>query len=289
MTKSRKVPIVEKKKRANETAHWRTMADPGVRRLVGNLQSGWKSMGPLERGRLLCELAALGCSTRGLEKELGQSTTSIRRHIVLATLPEADRKAIESGASSKKILAQKAIADRHRRWQTRLDEDRKTGALSDKIATDILAFCRAGKQLRKNPILTGDVPILLNTVEWHLSQFATSGNRAVRVSKKLELNAQFRKMRPPKAKDAFWMEYQGKWLANFVWASAPEGPIRDRALQKAAARAGELAPTRTPIEMYKDRARRLAEISTPPPWRKADKKAWSLQRQGSLTPTTKRP
>ncbi len=214
--------------------------------------------------------------------------TSIRRHIVLATLPEADRKAIESGASSKKILAQKAIVDRHRRWQARLDEDRRTGALSDKIATDILEFCRAGKQLRKSPILTGDVPILLNTVEWHLSQFAASSYRAVRVSKKLELMAQFRKMRPPKAKDAFWMEYQGKWLANFVWANAPEGPIRDRALQKVVTRTGELTSPRTPIEMYKDRARRLAEISTPPPWRKTDKRAWSLQRQGSLTPKTGR-
>src|ERR1017187_3200339 len=108
MTKSRKVPIVDKKKRAYETAHWRTMADPAVRKLVSYLQLGWKSMGPLERGRLLHELAALGCSTRGLEKELGQSATSIRRHIVLATLPEADRKAIEYGASSKKILDRKS-------------------------------------------------------------------------------------------------------------------------------------------------------------------------------------
>src|ERR1017187_7182934 len=100
MTKRRKVPIKETKKRAHETAHWRTMADPAVQKLVSNLQLGWGSMGVLERGSLLRELAALGCSIRGLEKELGQSTTSIRRHIVLATLPEADRKAIDAGASA---------------------------------------------------------------------------------------------------------------------------------------------------------------------------------------------
>ena len=155
MTKRRKVPIKETKKRAHETAHWRTMADPAVQKLVSNLQLGWGSMGLLERGSLLRELAALGCSIRGLEKELGQSATSIRRHIVLATLPEADRKAIDAGASAKKILALKAIADRQRRRQRRIDEDRETGALSDKIATNILEFYRAGRQLRKKPNANG--------------------------------------------------------------------------------------------------------------------------------------
>jgi hypothetical protein len=209
--------------------------------------------------------------------------------MALAKLPEKDRRAIQAGASAKKILALKAIADRHKRRQARVDEDRKTGALSDELATTILEFCRAGKQLRKSPILAGDVPILLNTVEWHLLQFAASGHRPVRVSQKLKLNARFRKMRPTKGEDTFWMDDQGEWLANVLWASAPKGPIRDKALQKAISRAGELIPKRTPTEMYRDRARRSAEISTPPPWRKVDKGARSLERQGKPTPATKRP
>jgi hypothetical protein len=286
MIRSRRVSIKEKKKRAHDTAHRRTMTNSTVRELVSKLQQGWGSMGPLERGERLCELSSRGCSTRGLETELQQSATNIRRHMALAKLPEKDRKAIQAGASAKKILALKAIADRHKRQQKRVDEDRKTGALSDGIATNILEFCRAGKQLRKSPILTGDVLILLNTVEWHLSQFAASGHRPVRVSQKLKLNARFRKMRPTKAEDTFWMDYQAKWLANVIWASAPEGPIRDKALQKAVSRAGELTPKRTPSEMYQDRTRRLAEISTPPPWRKADKGARSMPRQGKPASTT---
>jgi hypothetical protein len=261
-----------------------------VRELVSKLQQGWGSMGTLERGERLCELSSLGCSTRGLETDLQQSTTSIRRHMALAKLPEKDRRAIQAGASAKKILALKAIADRHKRQQQRVDEDRKTGALSDRIATNILEFCRAGKQLRKNPILAGDVPILLNTVEWHLSQFAASGHRPVRVSQKLELKARFRKMRPIEAEDTFWINYQGEWLANVVWASAPERPIRERALQKAASRAGELIPKRTPSELYQDRKRRLAEIFASPARRKVvGNGARSLERQGRSTPEIKRP
>ena len=286
MTKSIRVTIKGKKKRAHDTVHRRRMTDSTVRELVSKLLQGWGSMGPLERGERLCELSSLGRSTRGLETELQQSATSIRRHMALAKLPEKGRKAIQAGASAKKILVLKAIADRHKRRQQRVDEDRKTGALSDQLATTILEFCRAGKQLRKSPILKGDVPILLKEVEWHLSQFAASGHRPVRVSQKLKLNARFRKMRPTKAEDTFWMNDQGEWLANVVWASAPERPIRQRALQKAEKRAGELTPKRTPSEMYQDRALRLAQIFASPAGRKADKGARSMPRQGKPASTT---
>src|ERR1035441_8572980 len=146
ITKSRRASIKKKNRRAHDTAHRRTMTDSSVRELVSKLLQGWGSMGPLERGERLCELSSLGCSTRGLETDLQQSATSIRRHMALAKLPEKDRKAIQAGASAKKILALKAIADRHKRRQQRVDEDRKTGALSDQLATTVLEFCRAGKQ-----------------------------------------------------------------------------------------------------------------------------------------------
>jgi hypothetical protein len=143
-------------------------------------------MGFQERGERLQELTSLGCSRRGLEKELKQSATSIRRHMVLAELPEKDRKAIAAGASAKDILAKKAIVDRVRRRQERINEDGITGVLSDRIATTIIEFCRLGKELRKPPILTGDLPAFLDTVKCFLQQFGTSGYKAIKVSKKLE-------------------------------------------------------------------------------------------------------
>ena len=83
MTRSRRVPTKKKNMRAHDTVHRRTMTDSSVRGLVSKLQQDWGSMGPLERGERLCELSSLGCSTRGLETELQQSATSIRRHMTL--------------------------------------------------------------------------------------------------------------------------------------------------------------------------------------------------------------
>jgi len=141
MIKGRKA----KKKKAtseHQSLHRRTMADPKVAEMVAVLRRRWVEMGPVDRGDRLRELTALGCSTRGLEKELKQSSTSIRRHMVLAQLPEQDREAIKSGASAKKILERKADANRHRRQAQRVIEDRRTGALSDDLANIVLESCR---------------------------------------------------------------------------------------------------------------------------------------------------
>ena len=273
----RKVAVQE---RLQGTAHRRSLANQTVQQLVGVLRQGWSAMGFQERGERLHELTFLGCSRRGLEKELKQSATSIRRHMVLAELPEKDRKAIAAGASAKDFLAKKAIVDRVRRRQERINEDGITGVLSDRIATTIIEFCRLGKELRKPPILTGDLPAFLDTVKCFLQQFGTSGYKAIKVSKKLESKAQYRKMRPRMAKDAFWIANQAEWLANIVWASAAEGPIRENALRKAENRAGELTPKKTPIQIYRDRTRRFAEILSPLPWRKMEKGARALTRQG---------
>ena len=48
------------------------------------------------------DLTALGCSTRGLGEELGQSATTVRRHIAIAKLPAAQREAVRNGKSAKK-------------------------------------------------------------------------------------------------------------------------------------------------------------------------------------------
>src|ERR1035438_10922405 len=88
MTKGRKATKKKMATHEHQSLHRRTMADPKVAEMVAVLREGWPEMGPVERGDRLRELTALGCSTRGLEEELKQSATSIRRHIVLAELPE---------------------------------------------------------------------------------------------------------------------------------------------------------------------------------------------------------
>ncbi len=285
MTVSRKAA---KKKHANKTRHMRVMAGSKVKELVKTLRRRWSAMRNVDRGERLCELVSLGCSRRGLGRELKQSATSIRRHIQIARLPEEDLKAMETGTTAKEILKRKACADRHKRRQQRVDEDRRTGALSDDVATTILEFCRLGKELRKESILEGDVETLLDAAALHLSRLEASGHRSRLISKKLGLKAQFQRMRPPKAQDTFWIAFQGEWLANVVWANAAEGPIRDRALQKAMARANEIRPKKTPSEIYRDRKRQLAEISASPvrPFYPGGA-AGSMKRQGRPTERSK--
>jgi hypothetical protein len=65
------------------------------------------------------------------------------------------------------------------------------------------------------------------------------------------------------------MGYQAEWLANIVWALAPERSIWERSLNKAQHRIIELKPKeKTPSEVYEDRMQRLAELSASPPARK---------------------
>jgi hypothetical protein len=267
MTKRRKV--AKKKARANATAHRRAMAKPIVQERVEILKRRWATMGLLERGERLRELTGLGCSTRGLEKELGQSSTAIRRNIGLTKLPAEDRKAIEDGASAKKILERTADEAARKRRSERIILDRKTGSLSDGVATIILNFCRAEGGPLRTSVAGEDAEKLLNQVRWDLYKSDAAGYRVVWDSKRRGVKRLFNRTRPSQGKDAFWTGYQAEWLANIVWAIAPERPIWESALKKAELRISELTPKRKkPIEVYEDRMKHLAELSASPPPRK---------------------
>lgn len=151
MTAKRKVDRRESKENSHQSAHRRAMTNPRVRKLVTSLRRRWDSLDPLQRGDRLSELTALGCSRRGLEKELKQSATSLRRHIALARLTEPGRQAVAAGASRKRILAIKAREDRGAFWQQRVLEEQKTGTPSDEVASMILEFCRGVGARRASP------------------------------------------------------------------------------------------------------------------------------------------
>jgi hypothetical protein len=287
VTKRKRVAKVDMTKRVNHTRHFRAVLIPKVKELLAILQNGWALLGHLERGQYIDELISLGCSRRGLGRELGVSETTIRRHAEIAELPESDRKAIESGASAKKILTMKAIAERQRHAQQQIDQDTKTGALSDKVATTILEFCRLGKKLRKEPMIRGVFPMLLDKVESDLRDFEANGHRAVKVSKKLESLELFRKTRPRAAKSIPAVVRQAEWLAEVLWLIAPESPIRASGILKARRRASELLGM-TLIELYVDaelnRRAKIIELYNPLPRKSCPEGARSLQRQGRASP-----
>lgn len=280
--------VATNQKRTRNDAHHRALMIPKVQKLVSILRKDWAVMGAVERGQRINELTSLGCSGRGLGRDLGVSATSIRRHKEIAGLPESDRRAIDAGASAKSVLMLKVIAERQRREQLRIDEDRKTGALSDDAATTILEFCRLGKELRKDPMIRAAFPILLDKVGSHIRDFEVSGHRAVKVSKKLESRELFRKTRPRGAKNTPASVHQAVWLAEVVWLITPESPIRASAMLKARRRAGELLWKMTPIESWKN-ARlnsqaRLIELYNLPPRKFYPGGARSMQRQGRPAP-----
>lgn len=286
MTVRRKVAKIPG--RSNKTAFSRAIANKETKKRVMVLQRDWAALGLVQRGKQLLELAALGCSTRGLQEELGRSATSIRRHMEIAKLPEEEREAIDAGASAKKILAEKANAECRRRSQERILEDRKTGTLSDGLATIILEFCRAKGGPRRVPVAGGPAEQLLNEVRRALYLSDAHGGREIKVSKTKAKHGLFSKTRPPKRKDAFWFAYQADWLANVVWAKAPELPIWERAIKKAEQRIGELKPApKKPLELWLDRKRQSITAEQSIPWRPMWKGAGVMPRQGKPAPAPK--
>ena len=257
----------KKTKHARRTAHRQSMADPRVRKLVDVLRRCWKSMGPIKRGERLRELTTLGCSMRGLEGKLKQSATSIRRHMLLAELPEEDRKAIEAGSSAKKILVQKADAKRKKCQGERIIEDQKTGAISDEVAAIILEFCRAKEGGNRVPRSGESAEKLMIQTLAELFKREASHERVPRVSKKLGMKGLLRKTKPRKDNDEALIAYEAKWLARLVLAKAPERPIWENAIEKAERRVRELTPQKRPSEMWWDGVwrgiRRSEELAAP--------------------------
>jgi hypothetical protein len=241
-----------KQKRRNKNQHYRATLIPNVRKLIEFLRNSWAVMGAVERGQRINKLVSVGCSKRGLGKDLGIPETNIRRHAEIAGLPESDRKAIDSGQSAKEILIAMKTTALQREMRRRIDQDARTGALSDEIAGIILESCRTGYRLRKRPIIKAMLPSFLDNVGSHLRKFEQTDHRPLKAPTKLEPRELFQKTRPRARKNTPDMVYQAEWLAEALWLIAPESPIRASALSKARKRAGELLPKRTPSESFED-------------------------------------
>jgi hypothetical protein len=81
---TKKTKAGNNKKRRNATAHDRTMTDPEVRKAFNALRDDWNNLSPQQRGEQLQKLVDSGCSIRGLERDLGEPASNIRRCIAQA-------------------------------------------------------------------------------------------------------------------------------------------------------------------------------------------------------------
>ncbi len=288
MTLGRKLA---KQKCRNKNRHYRATLNPNVRRQIEFLRISWAVMGAVERGQLINKLISVGCSKRGLGKDLGIPESSIRRDAKIAELPESDRNAIDSGQSAKDILIAKKKAALQREMQRRIHQDARTGKLSDEIASIILEFARTGYQLRKQRMIRTMFPILLDNVGSHLRKFEQTDHRPLKAPMKLEPRELFRKTRHRAAENASTIVHQGEWLAEALWLIAPESPIRESALMKARKRAGELLPKMTLVETFRNaefkKRMKLEELYNSIPRQLSPGGARSLQRQGLASPSAR--
>jgi hypothetical protein len=278
---SKRANTAQKKPR-NMNAHLRAMEKPTVKRLVRILDQRWALFGNLERGKRLGALIVLGCSARGLEKEVGQSATTIRRNIALSKLPEDDRNAIQGGASAKRILEVKANIEEQKWRLDRIVLDQETNTLSDAIATMILKFCRAevGGPLT-NPVVGESATQLMNELLWILRRYETAGQpRTIRMSKKKSMKVLLKMTKPPDGEEET-VASQFEWIARVVWEYAPARQTWEAAVAKAKKRMNELKPPfKTPGLLFMERIQHSNELWKSPLRRKKFIGAIQLKRQG---------
>ncbi len=246
------------------TVHRQIAERPAIQRAIGKLSRNWKRLDQVERGESLDSLITAGCSRRGLAEDLGQSETSIRRHLTIADLPAGERERVKAGKSAKKILKLKADRDRLRQKQQRIDEDHRTGAISDQLADQIIAFCKLHRRniTAKEPdMLTNFFGAVRHSVmpDW-------THEPAKKLKRSLSLEQKFRLTRPQRDKNEIEFARLVRWLAMFLRSEASEQPILERALEKAERRRKEwdFEEPKTPLQLIRDREKRLAYLLESP-------------------------
>lgn len=263
------------------TAHRRAVARPEVRELLADLCLDWKSIDRIEKGKRLLDLAALGCSTRGLAPVLQTSATNIRRYMTFPTLSEREREAVRAGSSAKRILDRKAQTDRRGKMRERVSLDNQTGKLSDGLADTILAFCKTINGVPSTAVLEDELVFFLGETRNAAWQMEALGSPTVKLRKRLSLVQRFRKTRPQIEEGEMYLVHLSRWLAILLRSEMPERPIWERAIEKAGGRSKELRVRLTIRQHLALRKQKSLEMTEgPPPRREYSREAWRLGRQG---------
>jgi hypothetical protein len=235
------------RKKTKTTRHARIKRSSSIKRRISELRSHWDVFDPVTRGERLRELIALGCSGRGLADDLCVSPTNIRFHLDLAEITPTEKQVLKAGGSAKQAFE---MLRRRREAEARLArvrQEQKTAAISDQLATDIVAFCRA------KPIWTQDLddPNKKIVFGYDLTErFFAELNWAIEMQVRgaspkphpAPLHIGFgticKTVQPDQKGYDFWLSWLVDWLAMAIMAAAPEASIRDAALKKAASLLG---------------------------------------------------
>lgn len=244
--------------------HRKVASSPEVSLLIDNLRRDWELCGTVQRGDRIRDLVRLGCSLRGLARDLDIPEPTLRRYVTLSLLPEADREALKAGGSAKKAMERKAIRDHASAGQQRLNAEKRSGAPSDKSADTILDFCKNG--VPDEPILDCDLPLLLEDVRRFTRGELGPPPPSPQLPKKISPPDLYRITRPPKSADEEWLGHRVIWLAKIMMAIAPEFDIRETAMNKAEKRAAELRiqPTREQEEQARNERQQFRKLGVLP-------------------------
>jgi hypothetical protein len=274
--------------KTNATRHRRALAVGETAALAKILKHEWKDLDVVERGDLLQKLVAMGCSTRGLSEQVGQSATSIRRHLELASQSKEVRELIRKGVSKKKVLDANARRRRIQHMQDRLRVDASTGNISTALADEVIAFCKGEYGLPETPVLECDLPLFLSEVEEVLLRFERTAEPKRRISKRKSPKARLKALRPTVSEDQLWIHSHALWLAKVIWSSCSERAIWERALRKVEQRSTELRPKqRTMMDSLNARAKQMAILVRPSGRRVIGPANEIMKRQGRQTRKTK--
>lgn len=263
-----KKKTIDRSKARKMNGHRRVAKKPAIQGAIRKLAKEWNDLDHIARGESLLQLIEAGCSRRGLADDLGQSATSIRRHLEIAKLPDADKEAVRAGKSAKAVLASKALRERLQQSQERLVEDARTGVLSDQLADYILEFCKAETGVYGSDLDT--VTLFFDEVRNFLARLEREGVKAPKVAKRLPLIQRFKLTCPKPEQDEFIAAHRARWLALFLKSEVSERPIQNRAIDKAQARRKELKiiSTKTPLQVLAEVRRKYAGLSASPPRRR---------------------
>ena len=248
--------------------HHEAMAKPEIRAEVASLKATWDSLNLAERGMRLQELIWAGCSTRGLENELGISDTTIRRNLRIAELPLDAAIIMQQTGSAKKALNQHRQALLRRRAEElrrqRENSEERTGKISDFVADAAFQFSR------QNNVSAANLEKMVPWIRLNANLIPKDSWPKVSLKRKFKLDELFQILRPPEGPDELWMEHRAQWLARIIRALAPEDNIRRRAFEKIERGAQKaLAPPELTLEeVMKAREERLKYVSQPRPRRK---------------------
>ncbi len=230
-----------------KTDHRTAASKPEARRLIAELKRHWESWDVPKRGDRLAKLVSLGCSIRGLARDLDSKPTTIDTYIKLASLSEDEREELRAGQSQRKMLARKAKKERQRGSNERRAEERRTGRLSDGVAEIILKFWQSRGEVPGSSISPSAVPELLNGV-----RLITRGElraippSAIKLPRNFNSKDLFDLTKPPEPTETpwvhgeHWMGHRERWLAIVLMSIAPEPFIRERAMNKAEKRACQI-------------------------------------------------